>query len=192
MRGLTERVRTAYGNMYVTVNFDDDGRPFEAFATLGKAGGTDSANLEAVARLVSMALRSGVAPEEVVDQLRGITSQPVWDRGVLVRSAPDAVAIALELAMKRVREGELALGTTKGLEAEQRRLFPNDAVPPGTKEPFAGAYPEAPSTPQREAAARHREIAGVRTYEECPKCSGPLVMQEGCETCRECGFSRCG
>lgn len=107
MRGLIERVRTAYGNMYVTITFDDDGHPFEVFATLGKTGSTDSANVEAVARLISMALRSGVAPEEVVDQLRGITSEPVWDQGVLVRSAPDAVAIALSRAMERTNKGAL-------------------------------------------------------------------------------------
>ncbi|MSQ13963.1 MAG: vitamin B12-dependent ribonucleotide reductase [Dehalococcoidia bacterium] len=198
MRGLTERVRTAYGNMYVTITFDDNGRPFEAFATLGKAGGTDSANLEAVARLVSMSLRSGVAPEEVVEQLRGITSEPVWDQGVLVRSAPDAVAIALSRAIERVRSGELgmALGaaSARGLEAEQPALFSKDAVAPGAKEPFAAAYRSASlgaagmSSPVGRAPGTSARAGWIA----CPKCSGPLVMQEGCETCRECGFSRCG
>ena len=61
IRGFTERVRTAHGNLFVTVNVDEeDGQPFEVFATLGKAGSTESAHLEAISRLVTMALRAGV------------------------------------------------------------------------------------------------------------------------------------
>ena len=94
--GGTERVRTGHGNMYVTINFDEQGKPFEVFGTLGKAGGCDSAQLEAISRLVSLALRSGVDAKIVIEQLRGITCCPAWDEGTLVRSGPDAVALALE------------------------------------------------------------------------------------------------
>ena len=97
IRGVTERMRTAHGNAYVTVNFDDDGQPFEVFTTVGKAGGADQAHLEALSRLVSLALRSGIPAIEIVEQLRGITSEPVWDSGRLITSAPDAVAQALAL-----------------------------------------------------------------------------------------------
>ena len=94
--GTTERVRTGHGNMYVTINVDEDSKPFEVFGTLGKAGGCDSAQLEAISRLVSLALRSGIDPHIVIDQLRGITCCPAWDNGTLVRSSPDALALALE------------------------------------------------------------------------------------------------
>ncbi len=96
IHGVTERVRTGHGNMYITINFDEEGKPFEAFSTLGKAGGCDSAQLEAISRLVSLALRSGIDAQELVDQLRGITCCPAWDDGTLVRSGPDAVALALD------------------------------------------------------------------------------------------------
>jgi ribonucleoside-diphosphate reductase alpha chain len=82
--------------MYVTVNFDDKGRPFEVFATQGKAGGCESANLEGISRMVSLALRSGIRASEIVRQLKGITCCPCWDNGTQVHSAPDAVAIAIE------------------------------------------------------------------------------------------------
>ena len=95
MNGITERVKTGQGNIYVTVNFDENGTPFELFTTLGKAGSIESAQLEAISRLISLALRSGISPEQIVDNLRGITSDPVWDSGRLVRSAPDAVAFVL-------------------------------------------------------------------------------------------------
>ena len=96
IRGVTERVRTGHGNMYVTINFDEEGNPFEVFGNLGKAGGCDSAQLEAISRLVSLALRSGIDPKIVIEQLRGITCCPAWDEGTLVRSGPDAVALAME------------------------------------------------------------------------------------------------
>ena len=95
-QGITERVRTGHGNMYVTINFDEESKPFELFGTLGKSGGCDSAQLEAISRLVSLALRSGVDPRHIIEQLRGITCCPAWDSGTLVRSSPDAVALALE------------------------------------------------------------------------------------------------
>ena len=95
MSGSTVLVRTGHGNMYTTINVDDQGKPFELFTTVGKAGGCDSAQIEAISRLVSMALRSGQDPNEIYRQLRGITCCPNWDEGTLVRSIPDGVAIAL-------------------------------------------------------------------------------------------------
>ena len=83
-------------SLYVTVNFDEERRPFEVFCALGKAGSVESAHMEAIARLISMSLRSGVAPEQVVEHLRGITDEPVWDGGTLVRSVPDAISLVLD------------------------------------------------------------------------------------------------
>ena len=94
--GITQRVRSGHGNMYVTVNFDVQGNPFEVFGTLGKAGGCDSAQLEAISRLISLVLRSGISPIEVVNQLRGISCCPAWEDGILIHSGPDALALALE------------------------------------------------------------------------------------------------
>ncbi|MBI2643929.1 MAG: TSCPD domain-containing protein [Candidatus Wildermuthbacteria bacterium] len=94
--GKTEKIRTGHGNTYITINFDDQGKPFEVFTTLGKAGGCDAANLEAISRLASLALRSGIDVKEVIEQLRGITCHPQWDQGVLIKSAPDAIGIVLE------------------------------------------------------------------------------------------------
>ncbi|HBJ32311.1 MAG TPA: hypothetical protein DDY93_13200, partial [Dehalococcoidia bacterium] len=71
--GVTDRIRSGHGNMYVNITFDENGKPFEVFTNLGKAGGCDSANLEAVSRLVSLALRSGIRPDEIVEHLQGIT-----------------------------------------------------------------------------------------------------------------------
>ena len=93
--GDTHRVRTGCGNLYVTVNLDG-GCPVEVFAHLGKTGGCAAAQAEAMARLVSLALRCGVALPEVVRELRGIRcSSPAWERGGAVLSCPDALARVL-------------------------------------------------------------------------------------------------
>ena len=96
LSGTTRRVRTGRGNVYVTVNMSNDSLPFEVFAIHGKAGGNDAAMAEAVSRMVSLSLRSGVDPRDVVTQMRGITDIPAWDQGQLIRSVPDAIALVLD------------------------------------------------------------------------------------------------
>ncbi|MFH1484457.1 MAG: vitamin B12-dependent ribonucleotide reductase [Chloroflexota bacterium] len=95
-RGLTERVATGCGNLYVTINYDDQGF-CEVFSTLGKAGGCGASQLDALGRLTSLALRSGIQPEAVVRQLKGIRCPSVaWHQGHAVLSCADAIAGVLE------------------------------------------------------------------------------------------------
>jgi len=96
LQGITEKIRTGYGNLYVTVNVRD-GRPFEVFAHIGKSGYTTMADTEAICRLVSLILRSGVSVDQVIRQLRGIGgSSPVFSNGAKVSSIPDAIAQVLD------------------------------------------------------------------------------------------------
>ena len=141
MTGVTERIRTGHGNMYITVNFDEVGTPFEVFTTLGKAGGCDSAQLEAISRLVSLALRSGIDIKALVAQLRGITCCPAWDSGVLVRSAPDAVALALERHVSGEGLGQEGNGTQLKLfaKSEARTMWELDGHQPRTRCPDCNA-----------------------------------------------------
>ena len=74
LRGATRRLETPLGTMYVTITEDDRGQPFEVFMSLGKAGGALMADAEAMGRLISLALRSGIPMKEIHRQLRGISS----------------------------------------------------------------------------------------------------------------------
>jgi ribonucleoside-diphosphate reductase alpha chain len=94
--GVTERVTTGCGYIYVTVNSDDRGI-FEVFSHLGKAGGCASAQLEATCRLISLALRAGIDVASVVKQLRGIRCPSIaWEDGKSILSCADAIASVLE------------------------------------------------------------------------------------------------
>ena len=109
--GVTRRVYTGRGNLYVTVNMSEDGKPFELFAALGKAGGNDSAMAEAVSRMVSLTLRSGIDPRESIEQLKGITDVPAWNEGELIRSVPDAIANVLEKIYQPKNEPQISIGS---------------------------------------------------------------------------------
>jgi ribonucleoside-diphosphate reductase alpha chain len=97
IKGTTRLMKTGCANLYVTINEDDRGRPFEVFTNIGKAGGCAASQSEAIGRLVSLALRSNIEPQEIVKQLKGISChQPSWYEGGRILSCSDAIAKALE------------------------------------------------------------------------------------------------
>jgi ribonucleoside-diphosphate reductase alpha chain len=95
-QGITQRMHTGCGHLYVTVNSDEHGA-CELFTQMGKVGGCASAQLEGIARLVSISLRSNIDIDSIIKHLKGIRCpSPMWNKGKLVTSCSDAVAQALE------------------------------------------------------------------------------------------------
>jgi ribonucleoside-diphosphate reductase alpha chain len=166
--GVTERVRTGEGYLYVTINEDEDGL-CEVFTTIGKAGGNAAAQSEAISRLISLALRSGIEPREIVKQLKGISGpSPVWDgQGGQILSTPDAIGKVLETYIENQEE---LWGSRK----------------------FRDAYEEiapAPKAPAEPAKAPVME--GIKGQTTCPECGSTVDHVSGCVLCHNCGWSKC-
>ncbi len=161
--GVTERVRTGEGYLYITINEDENGL-CEVFTTIGKAGGNAAAQSEAISRLISLALRSGIEPREIVKQLKGISGPtPVWDgHGGQVLSTPDAIGKAIERHIES-REGNLA------------RHDPQNAPATGTASP----------------APAHSHDTGEKVSTTCPECGSTVEHVTGCVVCYNCGWSKC-
>ena len=96
VEGFTAKIKTGFGNLYINVT-EYQGRPFEVFPIIGKSGKSTTAKTEAIGRLVSLALRSGVRVDDIIAQLEGIGGEhPVFQKDGLVLSIPDAIAKVLE------------------------------------------------------------------------------------------------
>jgi ribonucleoside-diphosphate reductase alpha chain len=193
MRGTTIRKETPLGVMFVNITEDEKGQPFEVFLNLGKAGGSAMADAEAIGRLVSLALRSGISLQEIHRQLRGISSDRAVGLGPnKVLSLPDAVGIALEQWWREkqgVQTDLLAGGAQAGTPA------PVNAMMPPVPTPTAGV-PIA-RTPMSNSAEQMQPIefgsgGGEVFMGTCPDCGSQLEFAEGCVKCHVCGFSECG
>ena len=166
LRGFTMKMMSPLGDLYVTINEDDHGRPFEVFCTLGKAGGAAMADAEAIGRLVSLALRSGIPIARIKDQLRGISCDRAVGVGPnKVLSAPDAVGQAIERYLEE----------KEGIQ---------EALPLTVRAPQGAAQPQA---------STYHKLQQESFLGACPECgAGQLAYEEGCMKCHVCGYSECG
>ncbi len=106
IKGTTRLMKTGCGNIYVTINEDEEGHLFELFTSMGKAGGCAASQSEAIGRLVSLAFRSNIEPDEVIKQLKGIMCHsPTWYEGGRILSCSDAIANALQRYREKGSKG---------------------------------------------------------------------------------------
>ena len=193
MRGTTIRKETPLGVMFVNITEDEKGQPFEVFLNLGKAGGSAMADAEAIGRLVSLALRSGISLQEIHRQLRGISSDRAVGLGPnKVLSLPDAVGIALEQWWRDkqgVQTDLLAGGAPAGMPTPVSSMMPPMLTPVGgvpiTRPPMTNGAEQM--QPIEFGSGGGEVFMGT-----CPDCGSQLEFAEGCVKCHVCGFSECG
>lgn len=184
--GSTYKIKTGYGTLFVTVNNGEDGRPFEVFATIGKTGGFFAAKSEAICRLISLALRSGIDAELVLEQLSGIRGpMPSWSKYGQVLSIPDAIA--------HVLRGHINSAQKKlNFDANKNEEFVEELEEKQIKNlPGAGMDVEAANELKFGVYAKV-SVANRGFAPECPECHSILELSEGCMLCRGCGYSKCG
>jgi ribonucleoside-diphosphate reductase alpha chain len=162
--GTTTKVTTGCGNLYVTINVDEEGKPFELFTQMGKAGGCAASQLEALGRLVSLGFRSGIEVKSIIEQLRNIRCpSPSWEKGQRIFSCADAIARVIERRLINAPslQASIPIPTVAMKHSSEDERAPVDLGDRG-------------------------DIVGV-----CPDCGGALRHEEGCVKCYACGFSKC-
>ena len=168
--GITIETRTGCGDLYVTINEDGRGNAFEVFAQLGKSGGCAASQTEAIGRLTSLCLRSGISWQQVVKQLKSITCDRSYGFGKeKILSCADAVAKAIELhqEFKKSKAGK------KNPPPSLEKPSHGDKIKPG--------YESEPS--------RFRK---GRWIGACPDCGSSTIEYEGgCFICKSCGYTEC-
>ena len=138
---------------------------------IGKAGGNAAAQSEAISRLISLALRSGIDPNAIVKQLKGISGpNPTWEDGRLILSTPDAIGKALDDYLKE--GGENNQVSDRNLEEK--------------KTPITMATTE-------EVNDLDEQVTDFtfKNISTCPDCGSSVMHEAGCVTCPGCGFSKC-
>jgi ribonucleoside-diphosphate reductase alpha chain len=193
LHGVTQRIDTGYGKLYVNINEDPEtGEPFELFANIGNSGGFTASFTEALAKTISTALRSGVDPQEIASELQGIRSPKVaWDKGEQINSIPDAIGTA----MRRYLDGEI----DKGYPQQQNLTELSEEAGAGAEsadapEPDGGAAVADDPNREQDAPANDAmdDLLAAGESPECPDCGNmTLYYSEGCKTCESCGWSEC-
>lgn len=170
--GVTEKIKIGCGNLYVSVMADEKGI-CEVFTNTGRAGGCSSQS-EATARLISIALRSGLSVDAIIEQVKGIRCPACIRReGVKVTSCPDAIA--------RVIKDHMELGKSKenGLDHYSQTQ----------KEATAEKHVQTKSAAISGIQKTRTIVAGENA---CPECGMSINHESGCVVCTHCGYSKCG
>lgn len=164
--GTTTKVSTGCGNLYVTINTDENNTPFEVFTQMGKAGGCAASQLEAIGRLASLAFRSGVDVKVIIEQLRSIRCpSPSWEKGCRIFSCADAIARVIE---RRLVNDKIESKVSSDV---------------GNKEEL---FSQVSKSEEQLESHITGNIVGV-----CPDCGGVVRHEEGCVKCSACGYTKC-
>jgi ribonucleoside-diphosphate reductase alpha chain len=167
MPGITTKSDSPYGSIYVTLNFDDYGTPFELFVSSGKSGSISKSVTEALSRVISLALRAGVELNDIVNTIANISGSETWiydtidGKELYVRSIPDVVARMLADLNNYYNELASKYSADKTKSATINTI--------------------------KNISVKMPEVSG----EICPECGSTMVMQSGCSVCMNCGFSPC-
>lgn len=192
MRGLTTKIRTPHGSMFVTINFFE-GQVKEVFVVVSKPGSELRACAEALGRVISLALQKGVPPEDILETLENIKTEEVaWNnhngQSFTVSSIPDGISKAIKFAISLKFAPDTWFGRANT----------------GERKTQEGENPEVSDVKTERKNSRRAEKKNSRVGKTtaltddkvgrsiCPNChSSSLVFQEGCFVCMNCAYTKC-
>jgi FtsZ-binding cell division protein ZapB len=211
MRGRTVQANVGCGPLYITMNEDEAGNPFEVFFKLGKSGSCQQSYLEALGVAMSVGLRYGADPQKFIEKFEGMRCPNPKMRdghGPTTLSCADGISQGLAKALALA----LPLGTTPEVRSEASVVPVAEPQFPYSKEEkleqqanaksfdlightgFGGKSNGNGGTLQAPAVDVGGTAINVRRAMQtgvgmCPKCSGPLISQGGCIQClQQCGY----
>ena len=212
MRGRTVQSNVGCGPLYITLNEDEGGRPFEVFFKLGKSGSCQQSYLEALGVAMSVGLRYGADPQKFIEKFEGMRCPNPKMRnadGPTTLSCADgisqglakALALALPIADLNPR-GEADVVAV----AEPRVTYsPEDRAEMDANAKSIDLIGHVPATNGNGHANGGSQMQSLKTMTElpspsvrkamatgvgmCPKCAGNLISQGGCIQClQQCGY----
>jgi len=163
IKGEIFKTKTGSGTLYTSLGLDENGWPVEIFINISKHGSDVSAFSEALGRVISIALQSGVPVDKIAETIIGITGDSsAWDNGKLIKSIPDAVGRILKEYAERLN-----------IASQQPDLFKKEII-----------------NNNHNQGITNSEIKGASI---CPNCGEKsLIKSEDCNNCLSCGYSKCG
>lgn len=176
--GYKRKIINGCGDFSEQIFFDDfTGEPLENFIAMGDGGGC-ARNLEAISRLISLALRSGIPVSEVIKQLKKVHSCPAY-------------------RARKIQKGDTSIGTSCpsaiGYAIEELCNKINDRLFDGTDIDDSLIFDDSDHNMMIESwyEDSKSEIEDLTTKPTCPECGEPLVFEGGCNICKACGWSKC-
>lgn len=176
--GYKRKIVNGCGDFSEQIFFDDfTGEPLENFIAMGDGGGC-ARNLEAISRLISLALRSGIPVSEVIKQLKKVHSCPAYRARKIQKgdtsvgtSCPSAIGYAIEELCNKINDRLF-----DGTDIDDNLIFDDS----DHNMMIESWYEDSKS-----------EIEDLTTKPTCPECGEPLVFEGGCNICKACGWSKC-
>jgi ribonucleoside-diphosphate reductase alpha chain len=171
--------------------------PFEIFATIGKSGGFFQEQSEGICRLISLSLRAGVKIEEIIDNLKGIRGPmpTITEKGTIL-SLPDDIGKILEEHVKSTNGKNHNHNSNNELKNNEKAELPEakGEVLNFNQNPKVEILVENSEHNSEDEILNFgpKSIADFGYAPGCPECGAPLVLAEGCVSCKNCGYSKCG
>lgn len=160
--GKKRTLRTGCGTLHCEAFFDpDNGQLLETYFSKGSSGGCNNFMI-GLSRMISLAARGGIDVYSIVDQLKSSGTCPSY-----------AVRTATKHDTSKGSSCPVAIGNAL-LEMYEEMM---DEVGFSDVE-------------EKELEVTTPKIMPV-SKAKCPQCGGELVFEGGCNTCKNCGWSKC-